>query len=189
MRRLTSILFLAVAIVLLAGRATTAQVKWSPEDKKTVEDFQKRARRYIDRREWLRGQQSKLPTDATPEQIEAAQSALRSAVMADRVNSRQGDVFTLQASALIRDLIRKEFVGWERSELRKQVLEADTRGVKLQANVPYPESKELVHMPPTLLLALPEIPKELRYRFIGRSLAILDRDSSLIVDFMPDALP
>ncbi len=187
MRR-TLVLF-PVLLLFLLGSVSYAQPQLSSADKKTVEDFRKRAKRYIERREWLRSQLPQIEKNATPEQIEAFQVSLQKAVQADRVNTKPGDVFTQQASLLIRDLIRKEFTDWEKSELRKQVLAADTQGVPLKANVPYPESKELVHMPPTLLMNLPELPKELRYRFIGRNLAILDRDSSLIVDFMRDALP
>jgi hypothetical protein len=66
---------------------------------------------------------------------------------------------------------------------------SDTKGVPLRINYPYPESKELVEMPPALLLDLPQIHETLRYRFIGRSLVILDRDISIIVDFMREGLP
>ena len=66
---------------------------------------------------------------------------------------------------------------------------AANKGVKLRVNAEYPETEELVMMSPTLLLTLPKLPPELRYRFVGRSLLLLDRDSSLIVDFMPNALP
>ena len=56
-------------------------------------------------------------------------------------------------------------------------------------NAAYPEDKELVQMPPPLLLALPQLPKDLRYRFIGRSLVLMDRDGALILDVMRNALP
>ena len=98
-------------------------------------------------------------------------------------------MFTPAAARLIRALIKSEFKGWERNELRKTVLEADNKGVPLKINLPYPESKELVEMSPILLLSLPQMPKQLRYRFIGRGLAILDRENALIIDFMRNALP
>jgi hypothetical protein len=44
-------------------------------------------------------------------------------------------------------------------------------------------------MPPALLLALPKLPKQLHYRFVGRSMLLLDKEARLIVDFMPQALP
>jgi hypothetical protein len=73
--------------------------------------------------------------------------------------------------------------------LRETVLEADTKGVPLKVNYPYPETKEFVEMPPTLLLRLPQLPKQVRYRFVGRHMLLVDRENGLIVDYMLDALP
>jgi len=53
----------------------------------------------------------------------------------------------------------------------------------------YPEAAELLEMPPTLLLALPPLPKQLRYRFVGTNLLLVDRENHLIVDHMANALP
>jgi hypothetical protein len=41
-------------------------------------------------------------------------------------------------------------------------------------------------MPPSLLLNLPELPKELEYRFVGRELVLRDSAANLIVDVLPD---
>jgi hypothetical protein len=92
--------------------------------------------------------------------------------------------------ALIRATIKSEFKGKEKQELRKDVLvEADTKAVPLRVNYPYPESEELLEMPPTLLLRLPQLPKQIRYRFVGRNMLLVDRENGLIVDYMLDALP
>jgi len=56
-------------------------------------------------------------------------------------------------------------------------------------NYPYPETKDLTQMPPTLLLKLPQLPKEVKYRFVGRHLLLVDTDNGLIVDYMTNALP
>lgn len=73
--------------------------------------------------------------------------------------------------------------------MRETVLEADTKGVPLRVNYTYPETKELVEMPPTLLMKLPLLPKQVRYRFVNRHLLLVDRENSLIIDYMLDALP
>jgi hypothetical protein len=44
-------------------------------------------------------------------------------------------------------------------------------------------------MPPTLLRRLPALPGELAYRIVGRALVIQELRTSMIVDFMPDAIP
>jgi hypothetical protein len=38
------------------------------------------------------------------------------------------------------------------------------------------------------LAALPKLPKELEYRFLGRDLVLWDLHAGLIVDFIPRAL-
>lgn len=178
-----------VVILVFCNAGLLAQNSFSASGKKTISDFENRAKKYVDLREKLRGGLPKLSKDSTPQEITAHKLALQKSVQAARRNAKHGDVFTPSAAQLIRGLIKTEFKGWERTELRKTVLEADTRGVPLKINIPYPESKELVEMSPALLLTLPQLPKQLRYRFIGRSLVILDRDIALIIDYMKNALP
>jgi signal transduction protein with GAF and PtsI domain len=73
--------------------------------------------------------------------------------------------------------------------LRETVFEAETKGVLIKVNAAYPEAKELVEMPPSLLLALPQLPKQVRYRFVGTNLLLVDRENNLIIDYMPKAVP
>jgi hypothetical protein len=85
--------------------------------------------------------------------------------------------------------LREEFKGKDRAQLREIVFEAENQSVPLRVNYPYPVSAELTEMPPTLLLKLPQLPRELRYRFVGHHMLLVDRDSNLIVDYMAGALP
>src|SRR6185369_6601344 len=73
--------------------------------------------------------------------------------------------------------------------LKKKVYEAENKNVKVGVNTAYPESAEQVEMPPNLLQALPQLPKQVRYRFVGTYLLLVDRENNLIVDYMTDALP
>jgi hypothetical protein len=45
-----------------------------------------------------------------------------------------------------------------------------------------------MEMPPQLLLALPQLPDELQYRFVGEHLLLVDKESGLILDFMTNAI-
>jgi len=40
-----------------------------------------------------------------------------------------------------------------------------------------------------LLEALPPLPVELQYRFIGRDLLLVDVEADLVIDILPNALP
>ena len=167
----------------------TAQSKLSPQDRQTMNEIEKHAKDYSEMREQVEEKLTPLPKDATADQIEAHKVTFQKSVQSARANAKQGYIFTPAAMKLIRKIIKEEFKGKDRVELRKTVFEADTKGVPLKINLPYPDSKEQVEMPPTLLLVLPQLPKQLRYRFVGRSLLLVDRENTLIVDYMTKALP
>jgi flagellar basal body-associated protein FliL len=162
----------------------------SPQDKQIVNAFEKRAKQYAKFREQLEERMPKLSKEAKPEEIEAHKKQFQERVRAGRAGARRGNVFTPEASQLIRRMIKDEFKGRERVELRDTVLrEADTKAVPLRVNYPYPETQELLEMPATLLLRLPQLPKQLRYRFVGPNMLLVDRENGLIVDYLTNALP
>lgn len=174
----------------VAHSQTPAPPPLSPADKQTIEAFEKRAKGYVKTREALEEKMPKLSKEAKPEEIETHKKQFQERVRAARVGAKRGDVFTPEASTLIRAMIKDEFKGKERVELRHTVLkESDTKAVPLRVNYPYPESQELLEMPPTLLLRLPQLPKQLRFRFVGYNLLLVDRENGLIVDYMTNALP
>lgn len=158
-------------------------------DKQVVAAFEKSVKDYVALREGLEDKMPKLPEKSTPEQIEAHKVAFEESVRTARAGAKQGDLFNPAISKYIRATIQSEFKGKDRQELRKMVLEADTKGVPLRVNYTYPDNKELIEMPPTLLLRLPQLPKQMRYRFVNRHMLLVDRENGLIVDYMLDALP
>jgi hypothetical protein len=169
---------------------TPAPPPLSPSQKQIVEAFEQRAKDYVKMREALEEKMPKLSKEAKPEEIETHKKQFQERVRTARTGAKRGDVFTPEATTLIRAMIKNEFKGRERVELRNTVLkESDTKAVPLRVNYPYPESQELLEMPPTLLLRLPQLPKQLRFRFVGHNLLLVDRENGLIVDYMTNALP
>lgn len=154
-----------------------------------VSAFEARVKAYVKLREGIEEKMPKLSKDSTPEQIEAHKAALQEKVRAARAGAKHGDIFLPAVTDHIRAIIKAEVKGQERQELRQTVLEADTKGVPLRVNYPYPETKELVEMPPTLLLKLPQLPKQVKYRYVGRHMLLVDRENGLILDYMLNALP
>ena len=162
----------------------------SPADKQTVAVFEQRAKEYVKMREALEEKMPKLSKEAKPEEIQTHKAQFQEQVRAARVGAKRGDVFTPAAETLIRAIIKDEFKGRDRVELRKTVLvESENKAVPLRVNYPYPETQELLEMPPTLLLRLPQLPKQLRFRFVRDNLLLVDRENGLIVDYMTNALP
>ena len=80
--------------------------------------------------------------------------------------------------------------GPEGAKVRASLRHAEPlRGLKLRVNEVYPEGVPLQSTPPTLLLNLPPLPKDLEYRIVGRTLVLHDTVPNLVVDFIPDAIP
>jgi len=158
-------------------------------DDGVITDFENRVRVYTQRRETLETELPALSKQATAEEIAAHKSALLKKVLAARKGATRGEIFTVESEKAIRLIISAHFKGRDAAELRKEVAEAENKTVPVRVNAVYPEAAELLEMPPKLLLALPELPKQVRYRFVGNNLLIVDRESHLIVDYMTNALP
>lgn len=163
----------------------------SPAEKETVKRFEERVKEYVKLRESVKGKLSiKLSKDSTPEQIAAFEKASAEALTAARAGAKPGDLFAPDIAQFIRTTLKSEFKPTEKKEIRKVVLDNETSiPVPLKVNYPYPEPKEFVEMPAKLLLKLPQIPKQVKYRYVGRNLMLVDADNNLIVDYMVDALP
>ncbi|HEY0367676.1 MAG TPA: hypothetical protein VGC73_14490 [Pyrinomonadaceae bacterium] len=161
----------------------------SPADKAAINVFEKQLKEYIDLRNKVRANAPKLSKDSTPEQIDAYRTALQLSLRNARPNAKRGEFFRPETADFIRRTLKTEFQGKDRQELREQIFETETQGVVLRVNYAYAQSAELSEMPATLLTKLPQLPKELRYRFVGRNMLLVDRESDVIIDIMPDALP
>lgn len=159
------------------------------QEKQMVAAFDRRVKDYLKQRQRVKAKLPPLSKDATPEQIAAYQQSFMEGLRAMRTGTKPGYIFNPQTAEYFRTVIKTEVPASDKPEIRKTILEADTKGVPLRVNYPYPETKELTQIPPTLLLKLPQVPKEVKYRYVGRNLLLVDTDNNLIVDYMPNALP
>lgn len=187
-------LLLSVALVSVTRAQTQSAALapppvTSPADKAAIETFEKQVKEYVQLRNKLKDEAPKLSKDSTPEQIHAYQKTLERSLITARAGAKRGDVFHPAAADYIRRTLKSEFQGKERRELREKIFETETTGVVLRINQPYAQSAEFSEMPATLLAKLPQLPKEVRYRFVGRNMLLVDRESNVIIDFMPEALP
>jgi hypothetical protein len=161
----------------------------SPADKAAIEAFEKQVKDYVELRNKVRESAPKLSKDSTPEQIHAYRTALEQSLKTARAGAKRGDLFLPATADYIRRTLKTEFQGKDRRELREMIFETEAQGVVLRVNQSYAQSAEFSEMPATLLAKLPQLPKEVRYRFVGRNMLLVDRESNVIVDYMPDALP
>ncbi len=172
-----------------SARFRLIQTNQQASEKQVFSAFENRVKKYVKLREALESKMIKLSKDATPEQIDAYKVTLQNKVKAARAGAKRGEFFATDIASLIRVIIKDEFKGRDRVELRQTVFEAETQGVKVLVNQPYPAGKELLEMPPTLLLRLPQLPKQVKYRFVGPNLLLVDRENGLILDYMVRAVP
>src|SRR5215218_10687862 len=180
---LALILASGVAVAQKTQNAALAEpVVVSPADKAAIDTFEKQVKEYIDLRNKVRANAPKLSKDSTPEQIHAYRTTLEQSLRHARPNAKRGEFFQPATADFIRRTLKIEFQGKDRQELRKQIFETETQGVVVRVNYPYAQTAELSEMPATL-------PTELRYRFVGRNMLLVDRESDLIIDYMPEALP
>ena len=185
---------LGFAVVLVVGQkpdnpALAPPAVITPPEKAAIQTFENEVNEYVKLRNKVRQQAPPLSKDATPEQINAYRKTLEESVRAARKNARRGDVFKPEVADYIRRTLKTEFQGKDRKDIRNIVFETEIQGVVLRVNYPYAQSAELSEMPATLLTKLPQLPKEVRYRFVGRNMLLVDRESNMIIDYMPEALP
>lgn len=161
----------------------------SAADKAVIDHFDKQVKNYVELRNKVRENAPKLSKDSTPEEIKAYRTALEQSLRSARNGAKRGEFFRPETANYIRRTLKTEFQGKDRRELRETMFETELQGVVLRVNYPYASSAELSEMPAVLLAKLPQLPKELRYRFVGRNMLLVDRESNVIIDYMPDALP
>lgn len=175
----------AFAAPLQEKAASLVSVK--PTDSLGV--FQEKVKAYVALQQETAKKLPKASSKSTPDKIEIYQEGLAELIRNARPNAKQGDLFSTDVALHIRGLIKDEFKGERLKELRAGVVTADTKGIPLRINGSYPEAKEIIEMPPALLLRLPELPTQLRYYFVGSNLVLMDREARIIVDYLPRALP
>jgi len=159
------------------------------EDAKVLKVFSDRVAAYADLRAREEGNLPKLDPGSSPEQIAAHQKQLADRIRAARRDARRGDIFDADVALRIRRFLAADFRGKEGRRLIKAIFEDMPPRVFLAANDPYPGSGPLSNVPPRILQALPPLPEDLEYRFMGRHLILRDSQANIIVDFIFRIVP
>lgn len=111
-------------------------------------------------------------------------------VRAARPNAKHGDIFTPKIAEYFRHQIAASLSGRQGVRIRASLRHAEpVDGISIDVNKTYPAGVPLQSTPPSLLLKLPTLPKELEYRIVGHDLVLHDIAANLIVDYVPNAIP
>jgi hypothetical protein len=169
------------AVAAVWGQAQAAQ---SAE----VTDFEARLAKYVQLRKTAPKAENRKTTDS-PDKLMEQRDTIKSRVLAGRPNAKQGDIFTPEITTYFRHQIDSTLSGAQGARIRASLRHAEPVKMKLGVNKTYPSKIPLQSTPPSLLLNLPPLPKDLEYRIVGRALVLHDIGANLVVDYIPDVLP
>jgi hypothetical protein len=186
---------LAIALTLLAASVASSQSPApvqgpAPPDFKVqvwgdiAIDFSARVSSYFDlRSEVETGLPAQEITD-DPGRISRTQHALAKRIRAARAEARQGDFFTPTISVQFKKVLLSEMS----SGTWASIMEDNPGEFRARINSSFPGEKPLSTVPPNILAALPPLPEEIEYRFLGRHLILLDTKALVILDRIPYAI-
>ena len=181
----STVLVAGVSAVMLAAQEQT------PGRAALIERFNQRMQAYVAMHRQVERFLPPQQIFTDPAEARRSMVAVADAMRALRPNAAEGDVFDTEIGNLFRDEI------WH--ALRQAGIDPESVVVEMVPEVPgdYPPpavngnfSWALANvMPPCVLRALPELPIELQYRFVGVDLVLIDLHANLVVDILRDALP
>ena len=136
----------------------------------------------------LRGRLEKglpsLTVTNDPAAIGAAQLGLANKIRLARAGATEGEIFTAAVSVTFKKLLIREV---DEGTLAA-VMEDNPGEFAHPINGTYPNGTPFATMPVNILAALPQLPADLEYRFIGHHLILVDTRANVILDRMPCAI-
>jgi hypothetical protein len=154
----------------------------------TISKFQNRVKTYVEQRNKLDDSLKDVPKQTDPASADRHQRALQKLVQTSRSSAKAGDIFTPDMQQLVWQMLRPIFAGKDGRQIRDEIHDNEYKGnAPLVVNARYPDEVPLSTVPPQVLQALPKLPGELEYRFIGTNLILFDPHAHIIVDYMERA--
>ena len=183
----TCVAALAVTAALAFSQAPQQPTAPAAADQAVINDFNQRVQQYLATRK-------KASSGGPPQTSDAAKlnqyrRKLHDAIASVRDGAKQGDIFTPEIAAFFKKQIANTLTGPQGTRIRASLRRAEpVHGVPLRINGAYPAGIPLQSTPASLLLNLPQLPRELEYRIANRALVLRDKDANLIVDYIPDVI-
>ena len=179
----------AIALLRIPGAALFQQSTPNVNaDAKVIADFTKRVQQYHDLRDKVDEGAARQKQTKEPEKLVAEKKALADRVIAARAGAKPGDIFTPDVQPVFKRLLKPVMKGTDGAE-NKTTIKEESPAIAIKVNAPYPEKQPLSTVPPDVLKQLPQLPKDLEYRFVQKHLILFDARANLIVDVLPNAIP
>lgn len=116
--------------------------------------------------------------------IRHAVRALAKRIRRARAGAKQGDIFTPAVSIEFKKALVLEM----NAGTWAAIMDDNPGEFSNRINGSYQEKRPLSTVPPSILAALPRLPDDIQYRFLGPHLILLDTRANLIVDRIPFAI-
>ena len=143
-----------------------------------VADFSTRVQSYSDLRSKLQEGLPPLRVTDDVAEIRRARRTLARAIQGARHGAHEGDIFSPTIS-----LEFKQVLALEMDAKTWAVIMDDNPGeFPNEINGIYPDGQPYSTVPGTILAALPALPDDIEYRFLGRHLILLDVRANVILD-------
>jgi hypothetical protein len=187
---------LATAVLILlstaAGTAGNAALRADADPR----PFKVSVEEYVELHRRLRASLPALGVSSEPHQIVKASSRLAAVIREARPAARTGEFFNSVVAAnfrarihyALRDRDRRKAVVHLLTEVEEDEDERPPAGWTPAVNGTL-DWFSTGATPHSILEALPDLPRELQYRFVRLDLVLLDVDANLIVDILPGAIP
>lgn len=147
-------------------------------------DFSTRVSSYADLRSELEKGLPPLRVTEEPAEILRAIRALARKIRVARAAAKEGDLFSPTVSAQFRKALTLEIDAGAMA----LIMDENPGNIEVRVNDSYPLRKTVTTMPPNVLAALPKLPPDMEYRFLGRHLVLVDTRASIIIDRIPYAI-
>jgi hypothetical protein len=172
---------------MTAAPTADGQPGVNPAGAATLE-FHKRIQAYLKIHNEAESKVPNLKRTDDPVEISGREKALAKTIMTLRAGAQIGDIFAPEYQPYFIKIVHDDFK--QRSAQDRRVLiEELPKNMKVDVNTEYPTTIPLATFPPALLRKLPDLPPELEYRIVARSLILRDVKANLIVDILRDVVP
>ena len=153
-----------------------------------ISQFERRIAAYMKLHQEVEARLPSLQVTADFREIETAVNAMATAMRSARPTAKVGDIITTEVGEAFRNRIANALSqrNMNPNELLAAIHEEDLGGEMTGGVNGWFMFSAMT--PAVILEALPQLPSELQYRFVGRDLALVDIHSNLIVDILPQAL-
>lgn len=188
MKKIRRSLVIAVVVGSLSLAWPAGAQSSASSDAAAVKQFEAAIAKYMTMRQGLTTEVRGPVKNSSSTQLTNASDALAAAIERARKGAQAGAIFSAPVAAMFKRRIAETIRSEHLESALADIDDDGTAGPAPKVHLRLPVTAQMATMPPALLKALPQLPKELEYRILGRYLVLRDVNASLILDYIPAAV-